>query len=155
MSEGRTDDDRLSTEDEPDRVASSADSSVASSAIKACCMCGTDLHGRMRYKDSAGRYWCPNCNEKDQKSKQPAACPDCNATFTRADLIEFKGTAVCHPCWERRRMAARREEARLRAVEEEIREDEEKKKRWIMIVWIFVGVLALWGAGMLFYVLIK
>ena len=114
MSEGLSDnDDRLVTDDDT-RIASNADSSVMGTAVKACCMCGADVHGRMRYKDSAGRYWCPTCNEKDQKSRQPAVCPDCNGNFTRADLVEFKGTSVCHPCWEKRRMAARREEARLR-----------------------------------------
>ncbi len=118
---------------------------------KSCCICGVDLHGRMRYKDTAGRYWCPTCNEKDQMSRQPAVCPDCNGNFTRAELIEFKGTAVCNTCWERRRQSARREEARLRAVEEEIREEKETKKRWMYIVGALLALLTLWGAGMLVF----
>lgn len=136
---------------------SSADSSIMGAiSAKNCCICGVDVHGRMRYKDSGGRYWCPACNEKDQMSRQPATCPDCNAAMTRADLVEFKGTAVCPPCWEKRRAAARREEARIRAIEEEVREQEERKKRLKMIAMGFVVLIVIWLAAMMvFWMLAK
>lgn len=137
-----------------DRDTSSDSSIMGAIGGKSCCVCGVDLAGRMRYKDSGGRYWCPSCNEKDAMSRQPAACPDCNAAMTRADLVEFKGTAVCPQCWEKRRAAARREEARLRAVEEEVREQEERSKR---LKWMLVGcaaLIALWAIIYVIYVLL-
>ena len=143
--------DGLATEDTAERKPrdSSADSSVMGAISgKSCCVCGVDLRGRMRYKDSGGRYWCPSCNEKDQMSRQPATCPDCSAAMTRADLVEFKGTAVCPQCWEKRRAASRREEARIRAVEEEVREQEERKRRLKMIFMGFVVLIVIWLAAM-------
>lgn len=152
MSEGPSDNlDGLATQDSKQRKPrpSSSDSSVMGAiGGKSCCICGVDLQGRMRYKDSGGRYWCPSCNEKDQMSRQPATCPDCSASMTRADLVEFKGTAVCPQCWEKRRAAARREEARIRAIEEEVREQQERKKRLMMIGMGFVILIALWFAAM-------
>lgn len=148
MSEGVTDnDDRLATDEaEQSRSVSSGDSTTMGTAVsKVCCVCGMGLAGRTRYKDSGGRYWCPACNEKDQARKEPAVCPDCSANFTKADLIEFKGTLVCHTCWERRRAALRREEARLRAVEEQMKVEEETKKRWKLIIAAFLLILALWA----------
>lgn len=141
----------LAADEQSERSLSSADSTaVGAVAGKVCCMCGVDLHGRTRYKDNSGRYWCPTCNEKDQSRREPAVCPDCNGNFTKADLIEFKGTPVCQTCWERRRQTARREESRLRAVEEEILATQESKRRWGLISLVIVVILVLWA--MLYYV---
>jgi len=160
MAEAQRDDlDSLATEDAGQRKTSvsNSDSSIMGAVGgKACIVCGVDLHGRMRYKDSGGRYWCPSCNEKDQMSRQPAACPDCSAAMTRADLVDFKGTAVCPTCWEKRRAAARREEARIRAIEEEVREQEERKKRLMMIGMGFIVLVVIWLAAMaVFWMLAK
>jgi hypothetical protein len=135
------------------RSQSSADSSMGGAAIteKVCCVCGTDLHGRTRFRDGQGRYWCPGCNEKDQQSRMPANCPDCNAQFMRADLVEFKGTPVCKACWEKRKLSAKREDARIEAAAEAAREDEERRKRWIMLGIGLAVILALWGLGLLTY----
>jgi hypothetical protein len=152
MAKAQSDDlDGLATEDTSQRKPrdSSADSSIMGAiSAKACCICGVDVHGRMRYKDSGGRYWCPSCNEKDQMSRQPATCPDCNVAMTRVDLVEFKGTAVCPQCWEKRRASSRREEARIRAIEEEVREQEERKRRLKMIAMGFVVLIVIWLAAM-------
>ncbi len=152
MAKAQSDDlDGLAADDAAQRKRhdSSADSSIMGAiSSKTCCVCGVDVHGRMRYKDSSGRYWCPSCNEKDQMSRQPAACPDCNAAMTRADLVEFKGTAVCPQCWEKRRASSRREEARIRAIEEEVREQEERKRRLKMIAMGFVVLIVIWLAAM-------
>lgn len=155
MAKAQSDDlDGLATDDAGQRKRhdSSADSTIMGAiGSKTCCICGVDVHGRMRYKDSSGRYWCPSCNEKDQMSRQPATCPDCNAAMTRADLVEFKGTAVCPQCWEKRRASSRREEARIRAIEEEVREQEERKRRLKMIAIGFVVLLAIWACALVLY----
>jgi hypothetical protein len=134
---------------------SSHDSTVGTPAGKACCVCGTDLSGRTRFKDSQGRYWCPTCNEKDQLAKEPAACPDCNAQMTRADLVEFKGVPVCKECWEKRRQVARREEARIQRAEEAAREDAERRRRWFTLGIVAAVVVVLWGVGTVIWFLMK
>ena len=106
------DQESLAAEDSgaPKAELSSGDSSALGVSVhKVCCRCGTELSGKTRFKDSQGKYWCPACNEKDQLRQQPAVCPDCKGEFTRADLQEFKGTAVCAECWEKRKQSAKRE----------------------------------------------
>jgi hypothetical protein len=130
-----------------------SDSSVVGAQLKTCCSCGMDLSGRTRYKDSHGRYWCPNCNQKDEMKKQPATCPDCSGQFTRADLIEFMGTPVCSACWEKRKVSAKRDEARIRRVEEDEEEKRQTTRRvkklliggqWIVVLWaILMGIIFL------------
>jgi hypothetical protein len=140
----------------PERHDANADSSLHGTAVsKSCCVCGVDLHGRTRFKDGQGRYWCPGCNEKDEIGKQPAVCPDCNASMIRADLVEFKGTPVCKPCWDKRKLAAKREEARLRAVEEAIREEQEKKRRLRNLGLAGAAMVAAWAVIMLIFLVIK
>jgi hypothetical protein len=132
------------------RAESSADSTIASvSPAKLCCMCGVDLHGKKRYKDSDGRYWCAECNDADIKRRQPATCPDCNKNMTFGDLIEFKGTPVCQACWEKRRQSAKREEARLRAAEEVVELERQRRRKWFLAAATLVGVLAVYGVVML------
>lgn len=132
-----------------------SDSSVSGVNLKACCMCGTDLSGHTRFKDSRGRYWCPECNQKDELKKQPATCPDCAGEFTRADLIEFKGTPVCNPCWEKRKASAKREEARIRRVEEEREQERQQQARVKRLLMIGVWIVALWALLMGGYLLLR
>jgi len=144
--------DRLADDGKRNRAVSNADSSAFGVAVlKSCCVCHADLHGKTRYKDSTGRYWCPTCNEKDQMAKEAAECPDCTQSFTRADLVDFKGTPVCQSCWEKRRAAARREESRLRAIEEQLQAEEDQKKRWKLIISITLAVIALWAVIYMVY----
>jgi hypothetical protein len=139
--------DRLESDGEARTLSNDDSTAVGVRVEKACCMCGVDLQGHTRYKDSSGRYWCPGCNEKDRLSKEPAVCPDCSANLTRADLQDFKGVAVCSGCWEKRRASARREEARMRAVEEEMRLEQERSRRWKIIIGSILLVILLWSAA--------
>ncbi len=132
------------------RSDSSADSTITSvSSAKLCCMCGIDLHGKKRYKDSDSRYWCADCNDADVKRREPTNCPDCRKEMTFGDLIEFKGTPVCQACWEKRRQSAKREEARLRAVQEVADLERQSRRKWILIAATILGVLAIYAVVML------
>lgn len=135
----------------PLRTDSSADSTITSAGTpKLCCMCGADVHGKTRYKDSGGRYWCAACNDADVKRRQPATCPDCSKEMTFGDLIEFKGTPVCQACWEKRRQSAKREEARLRAIELEAEQQRLTRRKWILAAITAFTVLVIYGIVMLF-----
>ena len=152
MSEVRTT--GLSGTDEPTIRQASAgkgDSSVLGTKLKICSVCGLDLMGRTRFKDTQGLYWCNACNDRDQASKEPASCPDCQVQFTKADLLEFKGTPVCKDCWEKRRQATRREESRIRGIEEEVQEEKKTLKRWTTYGIALAVILVLWGIIWLIY----
>lgn len=141
-----SEEDRLADKGERNRTVTGGDSSAFGVAVvKSCCVCHADLHGKTRYKDSSGRYWCPVCNERDQLAKKAADCPDCNKTFTQADLVDFKGVPVCQVCWDKRRTSARREESRLRALEAQLEAEEKQRKRWKLIISVALGMIALWA----------
>jgi len=139
--------DRLDGDPEARSLSSDDSTRVGVKVEKSCCMCGVDVNGRTRYKDTSGRYWCPGCNEKDRLTKEPALCPDCTGNFTKADLQDFNGVSVCVTCWEKRRASARREEARMRAVEEEMRQDQERNRRWKIIISVILLILIVWSAA--------
>jgi hypothetical protein len=129
-----------------ERVASSADSTISSAiTVKLCCVCGMDLHGKVRYKDSDGRYWCTTCNEADLQRRQPVNCPDCSREMLMGDMHDFKGTLVCQPCWDKRRQQSKREEARIRAAEEAAAEEARRRHLWKLAIITAMVVLALYG----------
>ena len=80
-----------------------ADSSIlGTTAYKACCQCGIELNHRTRFKDSQGRYWCPDCNAVDHVRHQPAPCEDCRTAFPRDLMKEDHGKFVCEECLGKR-----------------------------------------------------
>lgn len=72
-------------------------------AHKVCCQCGMELNGRPRFKDSAGRYWCPTCNDHDHERNLPVPCADCGNELLHEQLKEFGGAMLCELCIEKRR----------------------------------------------------
>ncbi len=77
----------------------SGDSSLQGVKVyKVCCVCGTVLNNRPRFKDSDGRYWCSACNESDHQLNRPAPCADCGVEMSRRDLKEVRGLLLCPVC---------------------------------------------------------
>ena len=58
---------------------------------KLCHVCGENVSGRQRYRDSVGRYWCTDCREADER-KNESRCPDCGKLFPPDKLFEFQLT---------------------------------------------------------------
>jgi hypothetical protein len=113
---------------------------------KICCVCGVDLKGKTRFKDSDGKYWCYECGMADSMRKHPVPCPDCKRSFMQGDMGEFKGVWVCKECLVKRQQAFKRDQARKAAAEEEERRLEAAQRRKMMIIVVVVGVLAIYGA---------
>jgi|GEM_PF-5062260 hypothetical protein len=113
--------------------------------VKVCCVCGKDVSHEKRYKDARGKYWCEECNEDDHQRKHPVDCADCHKPFRRKQLEEIENVLACHECAEKRRVAARRAAARIKAAEEELKQDQERHRHWIeaAVVVIVVAVVAL------------
>ena len=80
-----------------------ADSSIlGTTAYKACCQCGIELNHRSRFKDSHGRYWCPECNAADHARHQPSPCEDCRTAYPRDQMKEDHGKFICEECLGKR-----------------------------------------------------
>lgn len=87
-----------------ERLRSCGESSVMGTVIhKVCCQCGSELNHRTRFKDSQGRYWCPECNDIDRKKVLPTPCADCHLDLPRSDLVEYRGRLLCPVCIEQHR----------------------------------------------------
>jgi len=122
----------IGTSGRPAEHAASHDSTVAGATTKLCCVCGENVAGKKRYKDSAGRYWCPDCHEAGLMPGGGVAtaavttepCPDCKQEFAPSEFVDIAGTRVCPACAEKRKQAAKRKEARVRAAVEEGQKDQ-------------------------------
>lgn len=80
-----------------------ADSSIlGTTAYKACSQCGIELNHRSRFKDSQGRYWCPECNAADHARHQPSPCEDCRTAYPRDQMKEDHGKFICEECLGKR-----------------------------------------------------
>ena len=73
------------------------------SRLKVCCMCGADVSGQPRTKDSQGLYYCGPCwshhqgavSDADVSDGEPLACPDCGGVFT---VEQMDASGVCTGC---------------------------------------------------------
>ncbi|MGA2499303.1 MAG: hypothetical protein ABSH20_16310 [Tepidisphaeraceae bacterium] len=113
-------------------LSSSGSAPSGAKHAKVCCVCGANLAGEKRYKDSEGRYWCCDCAKADTDKKTPAVCPDCNQQLTAGDLTDFEGQKLCHACIGKRQHAAKRAAQRKAAAEEEARV-QQKQHRMVLI----------------------
>jgi hypothetical protein len=105
---------------------------------KICVVCGANVAGKPRMKDGEGRYWCYECGITDTQRKHPVPCSDCGGEFPQTELADFQGVSVCTACADKRKLAARREAARIAAAEEEARHQELRRHR-LLLAGIIVG----------------
>jgi len=75
-------------------------------ARKICCVCGKDVTGQKRAKDSRG-YWCYDCHRAERaREKQIEAskvpCHDCGRLVLPAGLTSYEGDMICAPCRQER-----------------------------------------------------
>lgn len=82
---------------------------IAGEPAKACRVCGKDVTGQKRYKDSLG-YWCVDCHraEKEGRTAGQKRCTECGRLFPVEKLIESDDERLCYTC-NRNRNAQRRE----------------------------------------------
>lgn len=75
---------------EPERVAPK----------KICRICGKDLAGHRRLKDSLG-YVCVACANDEAEAKEAGlvSCGECGRKLKPAGLIDYHGTKICRKCF--------------------------------------------------------
>lgn len=91
----------------------------APKATKTCYVCGRNLHGVKRVKDSRGRYWCKECADADERAKkrqEELRCPDCGRVFPEHKLVYFQTDRVCSTCFRDRERKLERKVAKHGAI---------------------------------------
>lgn len=123
---------RISPDGPPISINSVHDTASIPRIRKVCCVCGENLEGKPRMKDSSGRYWCYECGIADQQKKHMSTagttamgamvkpiCAECNQAFKAEELLEYAGRQLCAECINKIERAAQREASRLAAAEQE------------------------------------
>jgi hypothetical protein len=82
--------------------------------VKVCRVCGTDVAGHRRYKDSLG-YLCGACKEAEQlrENHGRVACRVCGKLVLPENLTEYEGTKMCPKCHEERQKVRLQEIKRI------------------------------------------
>jgi hypothetical protein len=88
--------------DPPATNGSSTESSSESGAApkKLCRVCGKDLAGHRRLKDSLG-YICRECAKKEEEPEDPTRrpCPECGKKIKPAGFVPYNGKLICRKCF--------------------------------------------------------
>jgi hypothetical protein len=125
-----------------------ADTSVFGQTVvpktKVCCVCGKDLAGRKRLRDSRG-YWCVDCHKADQAANAPKGikCERCARVVAEAAISEFEGVKLCGLCRRERAEEAKRER-QMRGVDSSAYQEHDRLRLYVML-----GI-----AGVLFVIII-
>jgi len=106
---------------------------------KVCCVCGKDVTGKKRAKDSRG-YWCYDCHKAERAKEKAAegnkvACHDCGRMVLPTALISYEGDMICGRCKEYR---AEKNKYRPSAVG---RQHAAYEKRQILLIVLFIALL--------------
>ena len=106
---------------------------------KVCCVCGKDLAGKKRIKDSRG-YWCPDCIREDEKKNEAKGvkCEKCSRVVPAQSLTSADGKMICSRCLREARQLREPGNKKFRAISDRTYKEAEKKKIVIMVVVLIV-----------------
>jgi hypothetical protein len=106
---------------------------------KVCIVCGKNLSGHRRVKDSRG-YMCYQCakNEIEQEQAGTIPCAECGRRVKEKALISYLGIKICRRCYEDHKESKRKMVKVVATKQYEIHE-----KRSLIILAIIVAILGL------------
>jgi hypothetical protein len=83
-------------------------------APKICVVCGKDVTGHRRLKDSRG-YICYSCAKEEQKRERGGRvrCRSCAKLVPEDALNEYEGTKICNKCYAERLKLQKQEIKRI------------------------------------------
>ena len=112
---------------------------------KVCIVCGKDVRGHRRVKDSRG-YTCYACAKEQRRQElgDTVRCPACDRRVRETSLSNYEGMRICTRCIDERRNLAKASRKRG-VVDQKVFEKHEKKQ----VVWLVLVLLALLGLGAL------
>lgn len=122
---------------------------VTADGKKLCRVCGKDLTGRTRMKDSQG-YICKACSDAEYAAEADAErdameCPECHRKLKPEAFVEYRGSLICKRC-----RADHLETDKLKVGKVELVKHAEVEKQSVVRWAIVAGVLLLIGLlGML------
>jgi recombinational DNA repair protein (RecF pathway) len=105
---------------------------------KFCALCGTNVAGKKRYKDSRG-YICRSCAKEERRAEIEGTkkCAECGRRVKPAGLVEYNGARICKKCH-----ADHLEKHKFTRKVATHHMEEHEKKRVIVLAIIF-GILAI------------
>ncbi len=114
-------------------------SPASSSSQKFCRVCGKDLTGKKRLKDSLG-YWCPDCAKEDVKNKEAKGtpCAKCGRKVPEASMTNVDGKLTCTRCMREERELRAPGNKKYRMVSDRTYKENEKRNMVIMAVVLVV-----------------
>jgi hypothetical protein len=106
---------------------------TTTTVTKYCRICGKDLTGKKRLKDSLG-YWCPECAEEDRARKEDKGtpCEQCHRKVPPDTLTSVDGKMMCSRCVREQRELRAPGSKRFRSVSHAAYKEHEKRNMLIM-----------------------
>lgn len=119
-----------------------ATESPAPATEKLCVLCGKNVAGHRRLKDSRG-YICLDCARKEQAQQkiQGVKCPKCFRVVKEESLGTHDGRKMCQRCLREAREISRPGSKRFRKIDD--KHFETANKTQLIVLSIVAGVLAL------------
>jgi DNA-directed RNA polymerase subunit RPC12/RpoP len=108
---------------------------------KICCMCGKDVSGKKRLRDSLG-YWCMDCHRADQKRRKPQGipCPKCGRIVKPETIVVEDNQKMCSRCYRELLDERRPGSKRFRMVSFKAY-DQQERIRLLVLFGIFFALL--------------
>jgi hypothetical protein len=109
---------------------------------KTCRICGKDVNGHRRIKDSRG-YTCYACAKAEEEAAENdgierIACAECGKKVRPAGIVEHDGIRICRSCHNHHREMAR---SKPRVIDSKYHDEHERRRLKIMAA--IAGVLIL------------
>jgi hypothetical protein len=109
--------------------------SPAAGPQKFCRVCGKDLSGKKRFKDSLG-YWCPECAAEDKKRSEEKGtpCAQCGRKVPEQSMTSVDGKLMCSRCVREQRELRAPGNKKFRTISDRTYKESEKKNMIILAV---------------------
>jgi DNA-directed RNA polymerase subunit RPC12/RpoP len=110
-------------------------------AGKFCALCGKNVAGHRRFKDSRG-YICLECGRKEEHDKIAGTikCPDCKRRLKPGGFIKHDDRLICKSCFEHIKQEQRRS-GKVSLVHHE----EHERQRLYVLLGVFLVIATIVG----------
>ena len=110
---------------------------------KLCLVCGKDVTGHRRIKDSRG-YMCYECAKEEKRSEREGTvpCAECGRRVKPGGIIDYHGLKICRKCFEDHKETSKRA---IKKIETKHFDVQEKKNIYVLTaVLVVLGAIMLW-----------
>lgn len=113
---------------------SSVDETAEGQPQKLCVLCGKNVAGHRRVKDSRG-YLCLDCHRSEQARQKPQGvkCPRCGRVVREESLGEHEGARMCQRCLREAREVRRPGSKKYRKIDDKHFQEKNKTQLFVLI----------------------